>query len=175
MGDYQLSDAVKLSGDAQFLAMANARQISKVVLWDLGPKKPEMPERPAAPDGKPGDAKYDLAMVEFKETLEDYERALKAFRQAKLDFEDFARRYGGPFEIEMWSCDASDSLQRDPKRYCISSKTRGHERRKNRGLPIGVSPGHGQAEQERRANEGDSDLMAAMRADPVFGNQEARS
>lgn len=174
MADYQLNDAVTLRGGAQFEALANARQVSKVVLWDLGPGKPVMPKRPDVPEGKPGEPKYDLAMIEFKEVADDYARALAAFRQAKIDFEDWQKRYGGPYEIEQWSCDAQDTLQRAPGRYVISHKTRGHGHLKNHGLPPGVKPGHGQAEQERRAAEGDADLNAARRADPVFGNQEVR-
>lgn len=145
-----------------------------VVLWDLGPEAPKPPVRPKAPVGKEGDPEYDLSLIEFREQIEGYEAALKAYRQAKIEYADFERRYGGPYEIVMWSCDAHDALERAPKRYRISSKTRGHGRLKNNGLPIGVSPGHGQSEIERRAMEGDADLAALRRADPVFGEQGAR-
>lgn len=146
----------------------------KVWLWDLGPSKPEAPKRPKAPVGKEGDPEYDLAMVDFREALGDYETGLKAYKQAKLDYADFEKRFGGPYEILMWSCDASDALDRAPKRYHISARTRGHEKAKNGGLPAGVQPGHGHAENLRRMAEGDADLAAAMRRDPVFGEQEMR-
>jgi hypothetical protein len=61
-----------------------------------------------------------------------------------------------------------------PERYYLSSRTRGHANRPNRGLPEGMKTGIGQAELERRAVEGDADLVAARRADPVFGQQEIR-
>lgn len=145
-----------------------------VVLWDLGPSKPVPPERPTPPKGEIGDPLHDLAVIEFKQELEDYEAALKTFRQAKTEFADFQKRYGGPIEIERYSCDAQDALDRDSKRYVISSRTRGHEKLKNRGLPIGVKPGHGQDENMRRRAEGEADLEQLRRADPVFGTQEAR-
>lgn len=186
MADIQLNEYVKISGlGSEALAIANARAISKVVLWDLGPSKPVMPKRPDAPEGAPGTPKYDLAQIEFKEVLEGYDAALKAFRQAKIDHADFLKRYGGPYELEMWSCDAHDAIARGVERdadgeivrhrYVISSKTRGHERLKNGGLPTGMKPGHGQSEIERRVAEGDAEFEAARRADPIFGTQEVRS
>jgi hypothetical protein len=146
----------------------------KVWLWDLGPKKPEPPMRPKAPKGSEGEPEYDLAMLEFREAMEDYATALKAHKQAKVDYAEFEKRSGGPIELFMWSADANDALTRDPKRYVISSRTRGYEKLKNRGLPVGVTPGHGHAENMRREIEANADLAAAMRADPVFGEQETR-
>lgn len=172
MAEIKLNEHVKISNvGPEALAMANAREISKVVLWDKGPQKPVMPKQPATPDGKPGEPKYELAMVEFKAVLEAYDVALKAYRQAVVDFADFEKKYGGPYELEMWSCDAHDALQRDPDRYIVSNKTRGHERLKNGGLPIGMKPGHGQAAQQRRAAEHEAEFETARRADPVFGQE----
>lgn len=145
-----------------------------VVLWDLGPSKPEAPKRPKAPKGNEGEPEYDLALVDFRMEMEDYETALRKHKADKIAYAKFEKDYGGAYEITMWSVDAHDALERDPKRYCISSKTRGHGRLKNGGLPIGVKPGHGQSEVERRAREGDADLEVLRRADPVFGTQEAR-
>lgn len=145
-----------------------------VVLWDLGPQKPEPPVRPEAPQGKEGTPAYDLAMVDFRQSLEEYDAALKAHKQAKTDFADFEKRYGGPYEISMWSCDAEDALSRDPTRYCISSKTRGHGRKHNGGLPRHLKPGHGHEENLRREAEGYADAAAVRRTDPVFGPLEAR-
>ena len=149
-------------------------QTMMVVLWDLGPSKPEAPKRPVAPKGNAGDPEFDLALIEFKQEIEDYEAALKAYRQAKIDFAKFQERYGGPYEITQWSVDAADTLARDPNRYCISSRTRGYERAKNGGLPAGLKPGHGHAENLRRQQEGYADLEEARRRDPVFGTQEVR-
>jgi hypothetical protein len=145
-----------------------------VWLWDLGPSKPVAPARPKPPKGQEGDPEYDLAMIEFREAMADYEVALKAHKQAKLDYADFETRYGGPYEFQQWSCDAADTLARDTKRYCISSRTRGYEKLPNKGLPKGMTPGHGQAENMRRAQEAAVDFEALKRSDPVFGNQEAR-
>ena len=165
-----ISEFTKLNGDGDFGAMAANENISQVFLWDLGPVKPLPPERPTPPKGKEGDPEFDLAKIEFREIMEDYDKALRAYGQAKKDFADFEQRYGGPVERNMWSCDANDALARDPTRYILSSRTRGYHHLKNRGLPAGVEPGHGQGEQERREREGDADLMEARRNDPVFGN-----
>jgi hypothetical protein len=145
-----------------------------VYLWDLGPKEPKAPKRPDVPQGKEGNPEYDLAVIEFKEKLEGYEQALKEFRRAKDDHAAFRKTYGGPYEIRMWSCDAADALARDEHRYRISSRTRGYEKLKNRGLPEGLTPGHGHEENLRREQEGDAELLAARRRDPVFGTQEMR-
>jgi hypothetical protein len=146
----------------------------KVWLWDIGPKKPLPPKRPTVPVGKTGDPEYDLLMVEFKEGLEDYEAALRAYSKAKKGHAEWASKMGGAIELEMWTCDATDALSRDPNRYYISSRTRGHEKTPNRGLPSQVKEGHGQADLERRRAEQDVDLEAARRSDPIFGQQELR-
>lgn len=144
-----------------------------VWLWDLGPAKPVAPVRPKAPTSKEGSPEYDLDMVDFREAIAEYDAALKTHKVAKAEVADFEKRFGGPHEIMQYSCDAQDTLARAPTRYCISSRTRGHEKLKNRGLPIDVKPGHGQAEQERREQEGEADLVALKRSDPHF-TQEAR-
>lgn len=173
MTDLQISAHTKLSGGADFQAMAD-QSVMHVWLWDLGPAKPVAPVRPKAPTEKEGTPAYDLAMVDFREAIADYEAALKIHKLARDAYLDFERRFGGPHEIMQFSCDAQDTLVRDPKRYCVSSRTRGSSSLKNRGLPIGVKPGPGQAEQERREREGESELAAIRRADPVFGTHEAR-
>lgn len=174
MSDVRISEHTKLIGGADFEALANSREISMVWLWDMGPKKPEQPKRPKPPVGKEGEPEYDLAMVDFRDELAGYEAALRAFKAAKADFEKWEKDNGGPIERQFWSCDAQDALARDPDRYRVSSRTRGHGRLKNDGLPVGVKPGHGQAEIERRAREGDAEFQAAVRRDPVFGQQEVR-
>jgi hypothetical protein len=184
MSELAISQHTKLAnGGADFAALAN-QGLSHVWLWDLGPPKPELPKRPEAPSGKENDPKYDLAMIDFREAIVDYEIALKAYRQAKIEYDDFAKRYGGPYEIRFWSADAQDALANDARavkekrqsapRYAVSSRTRGHEKLKNGGLPATMKPGHGHAENLRRMAEGEADLAEAKRRDPVFGEQEMR-
>jgi hypothetical protein len=170
VADLQVDEFTRLTGLPE--GWANSEATQRVVLWDKGPDRPVPPRRPIPPKGNPGEPEYDLAMIEFRESLEDYEKGLLAYRKAKIDYEKFMQDYGGPYEVTMWSVDASDSLARDPTRYCISSKTRGYSRLKNRGLPAGVSPGHGQAAAEERAKQADVDMEALRRSDPVFGSSE---
>lgn len=142
-----------------------------VYLWDKGPKKPSPPQRPDLPKGKIGDPEFDLAMIEFKEFLEDYERALKAYSKAKDDYAKWHKDNGGPFEIKMYSVNATEALQRDPDRYCVSAKTRGHGSRTNQGLPDGMKPGRAHFENLARIAAGESDMEQARRSDPVFGDE----
>jgi hypothetical protein len=146
----------------------------RVWMWDIGPRKAVAPKRPDVPKGKEGSPEYDLAIIEFKESLEDYEAALKAYSQAKKDYAKWQTDMGGAIEREWWKCDADDALERDPNRYYVSSRTRGLSQLPNRGLPAGVKIGHGQAEIERRRREGEEDLEQALKRDPVFGQQELR-
>lgn len=174
-----------------------------VILWDIGPHKPSAPKRPDAPKGKPGQPEFDLSMLEFKEELENYEAALKAYGRAKTEYADWQKKEGGAIERTFYSCDATDALARDaanapmldvldrdgnpvldeqtgePKkaprlRYFISASTRGHERLKNHGLPDGVKPGQGQSENMRRQREGEEEFLRARAADPVFGQEMIR-
>lgn len=165
-------------GDMEFTRVTNslAPELAKtyVMLWDIGPLKPSAPAKPILPKGKEGDPEYDVAMVEFREELETYQLAYKAFIQAKIDFAKWQKDQGGAIELRMFSCDAHDALARDPERYHISASTRGHEKLKNHGLPAGYKPGRGQEENQRRAREGEAEFAAARAADPVFGNPELR-
>lgn len=145
-----------------------------VILWDIGPKKPVAPARPKAPKGSPGEAEYDLAMIEFKEELEGYEAALKAYGRAKTEFASWQEQQGGAIERTFYSCDAHDAMARDPDRYFISASTRGHEKAANHGLPKGVQPGKGHAENLRRMREGDDEFARMRAADPVFGQEMTR-
>ena len=164
--------------EGEFTRVTNtlAPELAKtyVVLWDIGPTKPVAPAKPALPKGKEGEPEFDLAMIEFKESLEEYAEALKAYGRAKTEYAKWQKDQGGAIELKMFSCDAHDALARDPKRYHISSSTRGHEKLKNFGLPDGVKPGKGQAENIRRAQEGEAEFAAARARDPVFGNPELR-
>lgn len=156
----------------------------QVFLWDCGPAKPLLPKRPKRPVGKEGEPEFDLAMIEYNVALEDYTAELKTYKARKAEYDDFQTRYGGPREIQQWSCDARDTLQYDkeaaekvnPKnpqlRYFVSSRTRGWEKVENRGLPAGMKPGPGQRAQEERERQASADAATERRSDPVFGNQE---
>lgn len=160
---------------------ANNRSM-QVWLWDCGPPKPVAPIRPKPPKGLEGEPDYDLGMIEFREAITEYEAALKAYRAARSEYQDFAERFGGPYEKLFWSCDANDALTNDAlavkegrqaaRRWFISSRTRGYENLKNSGLPTGMKPGHGHAENLRREMEANADLLELRRADPVFGATE---
>jgi hypothetical protein len=179
MAEQQLFDGIKLSGD-----WTDNAEITRVWLWDMGPEKPAQPKKPQPPHGKNGDPEYELAKVEFGEELEDYQAALKAFKKAKDEYADWVKKIGGPLEVMQDSVNAKEAIANDARavaegrqtkpRWYVSSRTRGHSRVPNRGLPEGAKPGHGQADQERRIAEGESDLIAARKADPVFGQTELR-
>ena len=184
MAEYDVAPGVKFSNvDKGSLAegMIN-REISMVYLWDCGPSKPVAPKRPETPKGKEGDPEYDLAKVEFKVALDQYQEDLASYGRRKEEFRDFDRRYGGPFEVKMWSVDARDALARDGEavangkqdrqRWYLSARTRGYESLPNHGLPGNMKPGHGHAENLRREREGEDDLAAVKKSDPIFGQLE---
>jgi hypothetical protein len=188
MSDVQIFEGVHMRTSGNTDMPPNSFDIQQVILWDVGPPKPLAPKRPVVPkvmkESKEGDPEYDLAKIEMADLLEEYAEALKRWKQAKIDYADWHGRNDGPVEIPFWSCDAADALARDAAavkegrqlelRYYLSSRTRGHANRPNRGLPEGKRPGKGQAELERREREGDADLVAARAADPIFGKQEIR-
>ena len=178
MPELQISDAVKISGD-----WANSQDLQRVVLWDIGPERPKIPPKPKGPLKNEPD--YDALRVEYEMALEDYRAALIHYNRLKEEHRIWYARNDGPVELTFWSCDAQVALARDAEaikeerqdkpRYYISSSTRGYERLPNRGLPPdAIKTGRGQAEQERRIREGEADLVAARKADPVFGEQELR-
>lgn len=118
----------------------------RVRLWDLGPRRPAMPTPAEAPTGNEGTVEHDLAMLEFEQNAErQYQDALQAYRRAKKEWDDFERRQGGPVEIEMWSVNAREAMERDPERYVLE-------------LPPGLRPGHGHADNQRRAAAVRTDL-----------------
>lgn len=179
MAEQQLFEGIKFSGD-----WADAKEISTVVLWDIGPEQPIEPKKPLAPKPRDGDPQYEADKVQFGRELKKYKKAMDDFEKAEVEYEDWAVRFGGAIEWIGDSITAKENMERDLRavrerrqtrpRWYVSSRTRGHSHLKNRGLPEGVKPGHGQAEQERRAAEGESDLIAARKSDPVFGQQELR-
>jgi hypothetical protein len=156
--------------------MIEDRGTMMVVLWDVGPRKPVQPKRPDTPQGKDKDPSYEIAKAEFADTLEVYQAELKAFREAKKEYEAWNKQWGGPYEMfNYWSCDAQDALKNDPERYFISASTRGHGALPNRGLPEGLKPGRGHFDNLERIRAGDSDMAKIRQSDPVFGKQELRT
>lgn len=179
---YEVMPGVKLtSSDVAFAAIANAQEISRVWMWDIGPERPVQPKRPPVPKGREGDPEFDLALIEFKEALADYEAALHTHKRLKVEYADWEKRMGGAIMLPMWSVDARDALERDGRavdegrqtrrRYYIASRTRGYHGLPNEGLPEGHKSGHGHKENMRREREGQDGLMAARAADPVFGSE----
>lgn len=186
MPEIQVTPGIKLSGDdgPQTLDVIGNEAIARVYLWDVGPEKPTQPKRPEAPRGKQGDPDYELAKIEFEDVLADYRDTLERFKKDKKDHAAWHARNGGPIEYLQDHPNAVEALDNDARavaegrqtqlRWYVSSRTRNKSRLPNRGLPEGMKPGHGQADQERRASEGENDLIAARRADPVFGQAELR-
>lgn len=176
----QLSQITTLSGP-----FANLAGSMEVWLWDCGPEKPIPPKKPVAPKaGKEGEPEYELAKVDFAEELDNYQLALRKWKQDKIDFADWEKRHGGPIEQKFWSTNARDALKYDAlavaegrqkhPRWHLSARTRGYERLPNLGLPEGMKPGHGHQAQLEREIAGHKEFVAALRADPVFG-QEMRA
>lgn len=159
----------------------NNADVSKVVLWDVGPPKPTAPTRPKPPKGTEGDPEFDLAKLEFRDELEAYDEALRRYAQDRKDFKAFEQRWGGPHELTMWSADARDALTNDARavaekrqdrpRYFMSSRTRGSEHLANGGLPSSMSPGRGHEAEMDRIRQTGVDLKTMQRRDPVFGEQ----
>jgi hypothetical protein len=180
----RLSELTQLKSEddkSSFGAMASASDISRVVLWDVGPSRPIPPSRPKPPKGAEGDPEFDLAKLEFRDELEAYDEALRRYKKQREDFKDFETRWGGPHEISMWSADARDALTNDARavaerrqdapRYFMSSRTRGSENLANSGLPPKMSPGRGHEAEMERLRQSGVDLRTMQRRDPVFGEQ----
>lgn len=161
--------------------LIDAHAASKVWVWDCGPHEPHLPEAPEAPSGKDGDPKYDLAKLVYRRALKAYEGALEQYERDQKEFDAWKKHNGGPIELLMWSVDARDALQNDARavkegrqerhRYYVSARTRGHEKLKNGGLPIGMKPGHGHQANVDRQLAGEKEFFAAMKADPQFGQE----
>jgi hypothetical protein len=163
--------------------LIDAHADMKVWLWDCGPEEPDMPDTPEMPSGKDGPA-LDLARLQYKRKLAAYEQALLKFERDSAEYADWTKRYGGPIEVIQWSCDARDTLKYDAlavtegrqtkPRWHLSSRTRGYDKLKNLGLPLGQKPGHGHQAAIERQLAGEKEFVAALKADPVFG-QETRA
>lgn len=131
-----------------------------VKIWDLGPTEPEAPVKPELPKGKEGSPEYDLALIDFRGDLANYETALKAYGQAKKDFAAWHKTYAGPYQIEMYSVNAREAIQIEPTRYMID-------------LPKGRKPGKFHAEEQQRLKDERDSFAKMIKRDPVFGSQGA--
>lgn len=151
-----------------FKALVADQHSMMVRLWDLGPSEAEMPARPETPKAKEGSPEHDLAMIDFRADLANYETALKAFSQAKKDFAAWQETFGGPYEIEMYSVDAREALAIAPDRYLVSD-----DRLPNHGLPRGRKPGKWHAEEKQHQEELKRFTAQQRARDPVFGSQGA--
>jgi hypothetical protein len=155
---------------------------SKVYIWDCGPEEPVLPDEPEPPATPFGDPRYQLENLRHKRAVKHYEDELLRFEQREKEYQHWQRNVRGPVEIVMWSVDARDALEHDaravdekrqPKRrYYISSRTRGFEKIKNLGLPVGVIPGDGHQENLERQLAGEKEFVEVLKKDPQFG--EAR-
>lgn len=168
-------------------------------LWDTGPTEPELPEPPDPPAGKEGEPKYDLAKIQYKRKLKAYEEALLAYERQTVEYNDFQRRYGGPIEMRFYSVDAMDAIRNDLKavfqkrqqkpRWYVSKRTSPRLRQRiistmqatlerekveldiTLGLPRGMKPGHGHKMALERELAGEKEFVAALKADPQFGQE----
>lgn len=132
-----------------------------VKIWDLGPKAPTIPVKPDLPTAKEGTPQYDLAMIDFRGELSQYETGLKAYAQEKKDFDEWHRVYAGPYQIEMYSVNAREAIQIEPGRYVAE-------------LPKGRKPGKWHADQQQARVEAKRTFAQTIARDPIFGNQGAQ-
>lgn len=110
------------------LSLIQDQELSKVVLWDLGPAEPgkgdiKMPEPPVPPKGQPGEPAFDVAMVTFEPRLRAYKKAVALYAAAVEDYEDWQERWGGPYERHgLFSCEAHDDMHNGRCRKCKDCK-----------------------------------------------------
>lgn len=132
----------------------------RVKFWDLGPKRPEAPDAPTAP-AKAKDmtaGEFAALEVEHEDAVEDYKRALRNYSAQRKEYDTWRERVGGPVQLENWSVDVREALERDPERFV-------------RELPKGMKPGRQHYENMERARQQKLDVEDAARRDPQFGEK----
>lgn len=141
------------------IPMHRVKANNKVDLWDMGPARPEPPEKPAEPDKtKLKGAYLAAAEVEYEDALDRYKDALRGWNAAKKAHRDWHDEKGGPRKVELWAVDATHALMTDPERFKLD-------------LPKGQRPGREQIEAEERALA-EQDAIARMKeVDPQFGTR----
>ena len=127
----------------------------RVRFWDLGPDKP--PKQPVAPKLLAPDD--PIAKLEYEEAAAVYVAELQSYRSQKSAYDKWMAEMGGPVEVEMWSVDARDAVQRAPGRFV-------------KRLPKGMQPGHGHAENLRRKEEENAEFRRVAATDPIFGTPQ---
>lgn len=132
-----------------------------VTLWDIGPKPPVAPEAPKPPDDKLKGAELALAQIHYDDAMADYKDALRAWGQAKIAYQDWRRKFGGPVKVEQWSTDAVHTINVEPERYFLE-------------LPRGLKPGKAQADADEIAAMSEAELNDAREKDPQFGKGTVR-
>lgn len=132
-----------------------------VTLWDIGPKHPEAPVVPKQPDDKLKGPELALAQIHYEDAMADYKDGLRAWGLAKIAYQDWRRKFGGPVKIEQWSTDAVHSINVEPDRYFLE-------------LPKSVKPGKAQAEADEAAEMSEQELNEAREKDPQFGKGTQR-
>jgi len=163
--------------------LTEQRDIQAVWLWDLGPEEPEPPDEPIPPALPITDPKYHLENLRHKRAVKRFEDELVLYDRLEREFQHWHKNVRGPIEFRMNSTEARDALEHDGRavadkrqkklRYYISSRTRGHERTKNLGLPNGIEPGEGHRENLERQLAGEKEFVQILKSDPQFG-QESR-
>jgi hypothetical protein len=138
-----------------------------VWLWDTGPTEPELPEPPDPPSGKQGDPKFDLANIQFQRKLIGYRGALEKYERDVAEFKQWSSKNGGPVAVMFWSTDATSALKSDARAV---AEGRQGKPRWYRDLPPSMKPGHGHRENVERHAAGREEMLAAMKSDPVFGD-----
>lgn len=131
-----------------------------VRIWDLGPKAPVIPAKPALPEGKEGTPAHDLALIEFEGELASYKTALTAYGAEKKAFAEWHATYQGPYLFETHSVNAREAIQIEPERYMVD-------------LPKGRKPGKWHQEQVQREADQRRTFAQTVARDPVFGTQGA--
>ena len=131
----------------------------QVKLWDLGPSKPVPPVKPEPPKGKDGDPDYELAKIEFRDLIEEYAAALKAHKRDKDWHKAWWEENGGPIQVQAWSVDAKEMLERAPERYVTS-------------LPKNLKPGPGHQRALEREQNRATEFAAGEARDPHFGTSK---
>lgn len=132
---------------------------NKVDLWDMGPTRPQAPEKPAEPDkAKLKGADLAAAEVEFEDAMERYKDGLRGWTAAKKAHRDWHEEKGGPRKIELWAVDATHAMSVDPERFKLD-------------LPKGQMPGREQIEAEERAAAEQDAMLRMKEVDPQFGTR----
>jgi hypothetical protein len=88
----------------------------RAAIFDIGPQrvvaKPAAPVLAAGQD--PNSIEYRVAMEQFEADYRAYAAAERPFMSQRKIFE---KEFGQAVEIVMWSVDAAESVEHDPRRF----------------------------------------------------------